>query len=51
MENFEKKIMDDEKALFIYQREIDAIDSEIIALLESRLNLSLQMEKLKKKLR
>ena len=30
--------MDDEKALLFIREEIDAIDSEIIALLESRLN-------------
>ena len=40
--------MDDEKALLFIREEIDAIDSEIIALLESRLNLSLQIGKVKK---
>ena len=42
--------MDDEKALLFIREEIDAIDSEIIALLESRLNLSLQIGKVKKTL-
>ena len=42
--------MDDEKALLFIREEIDAIDSEIIALLESRLNLSLQIGKVKKSL-
>ena len=42
--------MDDEKALLFIREEIDAIDSEIIALLESRLNLSLQIGKVKKNL-
>ena len=37
--------MDDEKALLFIREEIDAIDSEIIALLESRLDLSLQIGK------
>ena len=42
--------MDDEKALLFIREEIDAIDSEIIVLLESRLNLSLQIGKVKKNL-
>jgi len=42
--------MDDEKALLFIREEIDAIDSEIIALLESRLNLSLQIGKVKRNL-
>ena len=42
--------MDDEKALLFIREEIDAIDSEIVALLESRLNLSLQIGKVKKNL-
>ena len=42
--------MDDEKALLFIREEIDAIDSEIIALLESRLNLSLQIGRVKKNL-
>jgi len=40
--------MDDEKALLFIREEIDSIDSELISLLESRLNLSLQIGKLKK---
>lgn len=42
--------MDDEKALLFIREEIDSIDSEIIALLESRLNLSLQIGSIKKNL-
>ena len=42
--------MDDEKALLFIREEIDSIDSELISLLESRLNLSLQIRKLKKKM-
>jgi len=42
--------MDDEKALLFIRGEIDSIDSELISLLESRLNLSLQIGKLKKKM-
>tara|TARA_Y100000768_G_scaffold385243_1_gene370980 strand:+ start:384 stop:656 length:273 start_codon:yes stop_codon:yes gene_type:complete len=42
--------MDDEKALLFIREEIDSIDSEIIALLESRLNLSLQIGNIKKNL-
>ena len=42
--------MDDEKALLFIREEIDSIDSEIIALLESRLNLSLQIGNIKKTL-
>lgn len=42
--------MDDEKALLFIREEIDTIDSEIIALLESRLNLSFQIGKVKKNL-
>ena len=42
--------MDDEKALLFIREEIDSIDSELISLLESRLNLSLQIGKLKKKM-
>jgi chorismate mutase len=42
--------MDDEKALLFIREEIDSIDSEIIALLESRLNLSLQIGNVKKNL-
>tara|TARA_Y100000816_G_scaffold288961_1_gene274515 strand:- start:3082 stop:3345 length:264 start_codon:yes stop_codon:yes gene_type:complete len=42
--------MDDEKALLFIREEIDLIDSELISLLESRLNLSLQIGKLKKKM-
>jgi chorismate mutase len=42
--------MDDEKALLFIREEIDSIDSELISLLESRLNLSLQIGKLKKKI-
>ena len=42
--------MDDEKALLFIREEIDAIDSEIIALLESRLNLSLPIGEVKKNL-
>ena len=41
--------MDDKKALLFIREEIDSIDSELISLLESRLNLSLQIGKLKKK--
>ena len=41
--------MDDEKALLFIREEIDSIDQELISLLESRLNLSLQIGKLKKK--
>ena len=39
--------MDDEKALLFIREEIDSIDSEIIALLESRLNLFLEMGNVK----
>ena len=39
--------MDEEKALLFIREEIDSIDSEIIALLESRLNLSLQVGRIK----
>ena len=39
--------MDDEKALLFIREEIDSIDQELISLLESRLNLSLQIGKLK----
>lgn len=42
--------MDNEKALLFIREEIDSIDSELISLLESRLNLSLQIGKLKKKM-
>ena len=42
--------MDDEKTLLFIREEIDSIDSELISLLESRLNLSLQIGKLKKKM-
>jgi len=42
--------MDDEKALLFIREEIDSIDLELISLLESRLNLSLQIGKLKKKM-
>ena len=42
--------MDDEKALLFIREEIDSIDSEIIALLESRLNLSLQIGSVKRNL-
>jgi len=42
--------MDDKKALLFIRQEIDSIDSELISLLESRLNLSLQIGKLKKKM-
>ena len=42
--------MDDEKALLFIREELDSIDSELISLLESRLNLSLQIGKLKKKM-
>ena len=42
--------MDDEKALLFIREEIDSIDSELISLFESRLNLSLQIGKLKKKM-
>ena len=42
--------MDDEKALLFIREEIDSIDSKLISLLESRLNLSLQIGKLKKKM-
>ena len=42
--------MDDEKALLFLREEIDSIDSEIIALLESRLNLSLQIGNVKRNL-
>ena len=42
--------MDDEKSLLFIREEIDSIDSELISLLESRLNLSLQIGKLKKKM-
>ena len=42
--------MDDEKALLFIREEIDSIDSELISLLESSLNLSLQIGKLKKKM-
>ena len=42
--------MDDEKALLFIREEIDSIDSELISLLESRLNLSFQIGKLKKKM-
>ena len=42
--------MDDEKTLLFIRQEIDSIDSELISLLESRLNLSLQIGKLKKKM-
>ena len=42
--------MDDEKALLFIREEIDSIDQELISLLESRLNLSLQSGKLKKKM-
>ena len=40
--------MDDEKALLFIREEIDSIDSELISLLESRLNLSLEIGKVKK---
>ena len=40
--------MDNEKALLFIREEIDSIDSEIIGLLESRLNLSQQIGKVKK---
>tara|TARA_S200000501_G_C20298024_1_gene514547 strand:+ start:48 stop:311 length:264 start_codon:yes stop_codon:yes gene_type:complete len=42
--------MDNEKALLFIREEIDSIDQELISLLESRLNLSLQIGKLKKKM-
>lgn len=42
--------MDDEKTLLFIRQEIDSIDSELISLLESRLNLSLQIGRLKKKM-
>ncbi len=42
--------MDDEKALLFIREEIDSIDSELMSLLESRLNLSLQIGKIKKKM-
>ena len=42
--------MDDEKALLFIREEIDSIDSEIIALLESRLNLSSQIGNVKRNL-
>ena len=42
--------MDDKKALLFIREEIDSIDSEIIALLESRLNLSLQIGNVKRNL-
>ena len=42
--------MDNEKALLFIREEIDSIDSEIIGLLESRLNLSQQIGKVKKNL-
>lgn len=42
--------MDDEKALIFIREEIDSIDAEIIALLESRLNLSRGIGKIKKNL-
>lgn len=42
--------MDNEKALLFIREEIDSIDSEIIALLESRLNLSLQIGNVKRNL-
>lgn len=42
--------MDDEKALLFIREEIDSIDSEIISLLESRLNLSLQIGNVKRNL-
>ena len=42
--------MDDKKALLFIREEIDSIDSELISLFESRLNLSLQIGKLKKKM-
>ena len=42
--------MDDEKALLFIREEIDSIDQELISLLESRLNLSLQIGKLKKEM-
>ena len=42
--------MDDEKALLFIREEIDSIDSELISLLESRLNLSLEIGKVKKRM-
>ena len=42
--------MDDKKTLLFIREEIDSIDSEIIALLESRLNLSLQIGNVKRNL-
>lgn len=42
--------MDDEKALLFIREEIDSIDSELISLLESRLNLSLEIGKIKKRM-
>lgn len=42
--------MDDEKTLLFIREEIDSIDSELIALLESRLNLSLQIGNVKRNL-
>lgn len=42
--------MDDEKTLLFIREEIDSIDSEIIALLESRLNLSSQIGNVKRNL-
>ena len=43
--------MDDEKALLFIREEIDSIDSELISLLESRLNLSLEIGKIKKRMK
>ena len=42
--------MYDEKTLLFIREEIDSIDSELIALLESRLNLSLQIGNVKRNL-
>ena len=42
--------MDDKKALLFIREEIDSIDSELISLLESRLNLSLEIGKIKKRM-
>ena len=42
--------MDNEKTLLFIREEIDSIDSEIIGLLESRLNLSQQIGKVKRNL-
>ena len=42
--------MDDEKTLLFIREEIDSIDSELIVLLESRLNLSLQIGNVKRNL-